>query len=617
MKSRERVSFFKSIHVKIILVYVLLLLIAMQVIGVYFVQELEEQLLSSFSNSTNERAHVLAYTIEEEMLKERGPDDPSLESTIRDSLRDFISNDIREIQVIDSRNRVLMTSNPYDTSIVGKRTLNLLVKRSLVVGVTQEKWMIDPRSGDRLRVVVVPFKSGEETIGAIYVSANAEQVYDQLSIINDILIKGVVIALLLTIVLGVFLANTITRPVADMRKQALVLAKGDFSRKVKVYGDDEIGQLAYTFNGMTRKLEEAQATTDSERRKLSSVLTHMTDGVIATDRYGQVILVNQPAEQMLSASGDEMVGKPIVQVLRLEEEGVTWEGLFRDMDSMLLDYSDTLPENEQLIVKASFSVIQKESGLPNGLITVLHDVTEQEQIERERREFVANVSHELRTPLTTMKSYIEALTDGAWQDDKLAPKFLYVTQNETDRMIRLVNDLLQLSKMDSKEEQLHLVEVDVVDFFNHIIDRFEMTKGDDFHFDRSLPEEPLYVALDQDKITQVLDNVLSNALKYSPEGGTIIPSLEKQGEFVKISIKDEGVGIARDKVDKIFDRFYRADKARSRKLGGTGLGLAIAREMVLAHGGKIWATSALNNGTTIHLTLPIRPQDGQEVDNLS
>ncbi|TDQ38370.1 cell wall metabolism sensor histidine kinase WalK [Aureibacillus halotolerans] len=616
MKTKERVSFFKSIHIKIILVYVLLLLVAIQVIGVYFVQELEEQLLTSFSTSTNERAHVIAYTIEEEMEKERSADDLPLETVIRDSLRDFLSDDIREIQVIDSRNRIVATTSPYDTSIVGKRTLNLLVKRTLVVGVSQEKWMIDPKTNDRVRVVVVPITSGEETIGAIYVSANVEQVYDQLRIINEILIKGVVIALLLTIVLGVFLARTITRPVADMRKQALVLAKGDFSRNVKVYGDDEIGQLATSFNGMTRKLEEAQATTDSERRKLSSVLTHMTDGVIATDRYGQVILMNEPAEELLGVSSDELLGAPMIEVLRLEEEGVTWEGLFRDMDSMLLDYSDALPEGEQLIVKASFSVIQKESGLPNGLITVLHDVTEQEQIERERREFVANVSHELRTPLTTMKSYIEALTDGAWKDETIAPKFLNVTQNETERMIRLVNDLLQLSKMDSREEQLHFVNIDVVEFFGGIIDRFEMSKGNEFHLERSFPNEPLFVALDQDKITQVIDNIISNAVKYSPEGGTITHSLRKQGNVIRITIRDEGVGISRDKVDKIFDRFYRADKARTRKLGGTGLGLAIAREMVQAHGGRIWAESALNKGTTVHFTLPIHQRLGQEVDDL-
>src|SRR5699024_7815782 len=241
-----------------------------------------------------------------------------------------------------------------------------------------------------------------------------------------------------------------------------------------------------------------------------------------------------------------------------------------------------------------------------GLIAVLSDVTEEEKVEEERREFVSNVSHELRTPLTTLRSYLEALSDGAWQDPEIAPKFLAVTQNETERMIRMVNSLLQLSRMDSKELSLMRETVDFVPFIHTIIDRFEMNeKEGNIEFNRIIPKNSLDVWIDKDRMIQVFDNIISNAIKYSPNGGTITCKVEKQIGQILVTIKDEGIGIEYEKLDKIFDRFYRADKARTRQLGGTGLGLAITRELVEAHYGQIWANSIEGKGTTIFITLPL------------
>lgn len=367
-----------------------------------------------------------------------------------------------------------------------------------------------------------------------------------------------------------------------------------------MYGYDEIGQLAITFNNLTKRLQDSQASTEGERRKLSSVLSYMTDGVIATDRKGRVILINDPAANMLNVSRETVVSQPIVSLLGIEEE-YSFEDLSNTQDSIILDYSTN---EKPYILRANFSIIQKETGFVNGLITVLHDITEQEKIDLERREFVANVSHELRTPLTTMRSYLEALAEGAWQDENIAPRFLDVTQNETERMIRLVNDLLQLSKMDSKDYRFNRDWMDFIGFFHKIIDRFEMSKNQDVRFARILPDQAMFVEIDQDKITQVLDNIISNALKYSPEGGTITFIVEEKNGFIEISISDQGLGIPKDNLGKIFERFYRVDKARTRQMGGTGLGLAIAKEMITAHGGDIWADSVEGKGTTITFTLP-------------
>ncbi|MDQ0244974.1 two-component system sensor histidine kinase VicK [Bacillus fengqiuensis] len=601
----KKVRFYQSIQLKFVLIYVLLIAIAIQIIGSYFVNQLERQLVTNFSDSIEERVNLLAYNLEQETKKKRDETSPTLEEDVQVVLQDFVSKDINEVRFIDQNRRIVGTSDPYPQRVVGKKTSDFAVKRALLVGTTSEKIVIDPKNGHRIRVLTVPVRSSQnEIIGAVYIMATMEHVYNQMKGINNIFARGTMIALAITAILGVLLAQTITRPMSDMRRQALEMAKGNFSRKAKIYGYDEIGQLALTFNNLTRKLQEAQATTEGERRKLSSVLAHMTDGVIATDRKGRIILINDPAANMLNVSRETVLSEPIIDLLGLEEE-YTFEDLL-EKDSLILDFSIN---QKPFILRATVSTIQKETGLINGIITVLHDITEQEKIDQERREFVANVSHELRTPLTTMRSYLEALADGAWQDEEIAPKFLNVTQTETERMIRLVNDLLQLSKLDSHDYRFSKDVVNFTEFYQHIIDRFEMAKEQKITFVRRLPKQPIYVYIDPDKITQVLDNIISNAIKYSPEGGTITFSLEQHEEEIVVSVKDEGVGIPKDNVKKIFDRFYRVDKARSRNLGGTGLGLAIAKEMVGAHEGSIWAKSKEGVGTTIYFTLPIEREN--------
>ncbi|MBM7662238.1 two-component system sensor histidine kinase VicK [Bacillus mesophilus] len=597
----KQVGFFKSIHFKFVLIYVLLILIAMQIIGVYFVQRIEKQLVTNFSESLNERVDLLAYNLEQEMIIERDEKMPTLEVKVQSILTDFLED--ADVRVIDKNSRVIGTTNINNQQLIGRRITDIPVKQALVAGFRDPgKVLIDQQSGHRMLVLTVPIKSGTNVLGVITLEASMESVYDQLKQINNIFVKGTVIALSITALLGIFLAQTITRPLSDMRKQALEMTKGNFTRKVKIYGYDEIGQLGITFNNLTKRLQEAQATTEGERRKLSSVLAYMTDGVIATDRKGRIILINDPAAEMLNVPRETVLAESVLTVLGIEDE-YSLEQIIEDVDSLTLDFSTS---QKPYILKVSFSVIQKETGLVNGLIAVLYDVTEQEKIEEERREFVANVSHELRTPLTTMRSYLEALAEGAWQDQEIAPRFLDVTQTETERMIRLVNDLLQLSKLDSKDYRFIKDWVHFPSYFNRIIDRFELTKNQNVTFIRNIPNQETFVEMDEDKITQVLDNIISNALKYSPEGGKIEFDLSMVNEeSIKVCVTDQGVGIPKENINNVFDRFYRVDKARTRKLGGTGLGLAIAKEMVNAHGGEIWVESEEGIGTTICFTLPL------------
>ena len=603
----KRTNFFKSIQWKLVVIYALLILVAMQVIGVYFVRSLERQYINNFSQSLVDRGNLLSYNVSEGIASNGGDStsDQQLNQILDQLLSEFtesttLADDIREVQIIDTNSVVRATSNPNNQSLVGQRTANSFIQKSFATSGAQETLVYED-SNERMRVVAVPVKSEVDgtTTGMIYIEASMKSIYNQMEQVTRILATGTLIALIITTILGILLSRTITRPIADMRRQAVEMRKGNFSRKVKVYSDDEVGQLAYAFNELTDELMEANATTEAERRRLTSVLENMSDGVVATDRSLRVILMNDQARDMIGLAEEEAMGANLQNLLEFEDEIIIPED--GTMPPKLIDLST---DEELFLVRAYFSPIQKHSGPITGLIVVLHDVTEQEQVEQDRREFVANVSHELRTPLTTMRSYLEVLAEGAYKDDELAPRFLETTQNETERMIRLVNDLLQLSKMDSKEYTMDKVKFDFIQFFNDIIDRHEMTKGDSIQFRRKLMKRRVYVHADQDKMTQVIDNIITNAIKFSPEGGTITFRTMLRAKRLVIGIKDEGVGIPKSNLKKIFERFYRVDKARARNIGGTGLGLSIAKEVVSSHGGDIWAESEFGRGTTIYFTIP-------------
>lgn len=607
----HKVSFFRSIQVKFVLIYVLLILIAMQIIGLYFARELEQTLKDNFTNSVVDRMNLVEFSIKEEMIKKRKDADLTLEQSLENILDEFTSDDIIEIRVINSKYRILATSLAENKMRVGQHSTNDNVRKSITSETIKDVVNLDPQSHKRVLSLAKPIvDNSEEVIGSLYVEANIESVFKQIEEINRILAGAAAVSLTITIIVGIFIARAFTRPISDMRRQAQAMAKGNFTRKVKVYGSDEMGQLAIAFNHLTNQLQESQSTTESERRKLASVLENMTDGVISTDRKGRVSLINDSALQMLNVTNDLVLNRPIASILGIDDQ-YSFEELIQMKESIPLDFST---EQQTYILRATISVTQRETGFVNGLIVVLHDNTEQEKVDMERREFVSNVSHELRTPLTTMRSYLDALADGAWQNEEIAPKFLGVTQNETERMIRLVNDLLKLSRMDSKEYELNKEWVEFNRFFSAVIERFEFSKSQNVRFTRNLYSSSLFVEIDTDKLTQVLDNIISNALKYSPDGGEVRFGVTVSGDYIKVMISDDGMGIPKSNVNRIFDRFYRADRARSRALGGTGLGLAIAKEMIVAHKGDIWAQSEEGTGTTIFFKLPFEQQEDGEWD---
>ncbi len=607
----------QSLQFKLVIIYMLLIIIGMQIIGLYFTNSLERDLTGNFKNNIDSQVTLIDTRIKE-IFQETGDDRNQMRAEIQNLLADYGNRpEIDEIRYINADNILVGTSRISNESLVGSRINEPMSQDALESGIANDEIFVNvDKDNQRVWILNQPVVVDDEVAGVIYVESNVESIYMQLEAINNTFIIATLFSLVITSILGIFVARTITKPITDMRNQALLMSEGDYTSRVQIYSDDEIGQLAGSFNILSKRVQEAQANTESEKKRLDSVITHMSDGIIATDRKGRIRIVNEMAVGMLNLDiqSDELHGKNMLELLRLGEE-LDLEDIIQEANDSHLIFIDTADEATTL--RVNFSTIVTDTGFINGYIAVLHDVTEQERIDAERREFVANVSHELRTPLTSMRSYIEALQEGAWQDEEIAPKFLSVTRAETDRMGRLVEDLLQLSRMDNDAEEIQKEVVDFKLFINRVIDRFEMTHKEDVVFTRHIPDAPLFTDISVDKMGQVLDNVLSNAIKYQHGEPKRVDIHLKQNTLynrMTIRIKDYGLGIPNNKVDRIFDRFYRVDKGRARKMGGTGLGLAISKEIIEAHNGKIWANSVENEGTTIFINLPCEVIEEDEWD---
>lgn len=416
----------------------------------------------------------------------------------------------------------------------------------------------------------------------------------------------------------IFLAYRDYQQVKNIRKltkRVKSLMAGNYNEKLCIKGNSELLELANSLNDLSDVFRLTHENLIQEKNRLSSVLSYMSDGVIATNRLGQITMINSTAQRLLNLDRETATQMSILDILD-GENPYTYSELLSKTPEIHLSRRDA--NDEFVTLRVNFALIRKESGFISGLVAVLHDATEQEKEERERRLFVSNVSHELRTPLTSVKSYLEALDDGALNEE-IAPNFIKVSLDETNRMMRMISDLLALSRIDNKSTQLNVEMTNFTAFMTYILNRFgqiksqETNPGKSYEIIRDYPVNSIWVEIDTDKMTQVIDNILNNAIKYSPDGGKITVSMKTTDTQLIVSISDQGLGIPKKDLPLIFDRFYRVDKARSRAQGGTGLGLSIAKEIVKQHNGFIWAKSEYGKGSTFTIVLPY-DQDAMMVD---
>ena len=477
-------------------------------------------------------------------------------------------------------------------------------KNSVIIGAmsgtpTFSKNKIVDSSGSVFLGYAYPVTINDETTYVVYAQMDATSIFDSIGQTRSTIFVSVGIALIISAIMGYIFAKTLTSPIVALTGKAKELAQGKLNQSVRVYSHDEIGQLSDSFNYMARELSRTVSDITKEKSKFEIILHNMTDGVISFDLDGKVMHYNSASLKMLDTDAADFTFKEF-----LERYGIGI-GLYVELMETPLTKKVNFWVDKKYIT-AAFSPYSGEGGI-DGMVLVLQDNTETKKLDDMRKEFVANVSHELRTPLTTVKSYTETLLDGAMEDKEIATDFLQIINNEADRMSFLVRDLLQLSRFDNKQIELNVSEIELNGFVEENIRQSRIHAENKKQTLSFTPyPKPLVIRADKDRITQVMNNVLTNAIKYSGEGASITVWLEEAEGFDKIYVKDTGMGIAKEDIGRIFERFYRVDKARSRAMGGTGLGLAIAKEIMELHGGSIQAESQLGQGTTMILSFPVR-----------
>ncbi len=590
---------FRSIRWKFIIIYFMLVFIAMIISGVFVIRYFEQYHLDNVSAQLQDLSEkiLLPQLSELTSLEQQ-------ETAVRDIIRqNQVVGFQEEVYVISSTdNRILATS----TENVGASAVDVLDDGySLVVQGLNGKTALQSIQTDGLRTMdlAVPILNQGRQTGVLYLRYDLKETYRTLERSKIIIIQATLLALSITVLLSYVIAKSVTEPINAVTEKAAKMAQGDFDQAVDVRSDDEIGKLAEMFNHLTGKLKVTLEEISQEKGKLEAILTYMADGLVAVDLTGAVLHMNPKARELfglppgpLSEVSYDRLMEPLKQ--ELSAAAVTgrqgeWVG------------NDILKIGEA-VYAVSFAPFRNEGGAQVGLVFLFQDITEQHRLEQMRREFVANVSHELKTPLTSIKSYTETLLDGAVEEPDTARYFLKVVDHEADRMTRLVRDLLQLSNFDANSIQFDKEYHDYVDLARKTLRKLEVTARNKEQT-LLLAEAPgeLVGYFDSDRIEQVLQNILSNALKYTPEGGRITVCIREEAQAAIIEVRDNGVGIPESDLTRIFDRFYRVDKARTRHLGGTGLGLSIAREIVHAHGGDIRISSTLGEGTQVRITLPL------------
>lgn len=441
----------------------------------------------------------------------------------------------------------------------------------------------------------------------IYIKDNKTEVNQISHSLFMVVMQAILYGALISIVIGYFMSKTITVPIRNLTGKASRMAEGNFDSVIEVRGDDEIGVLTTTFNIMASKLKNTLDEISSEKDKIEVIIKNLYDGIVAFDLKGRIIHINPSAEKMLDIDKNQVCDfESICKKTGIEttmDEVVNSDGDRKEWEIELGD----------MILSAHVAPYKTEFNKTDGVVLVLQDITKQQKLDRSRRAFVADVSHELRTPLTNIKSYSETLLDTEIDDKDLSRNFLSVINNEADRMTRLVTDLLVLSRLEHTEDALKLVPCDVQELVGQIVDTMSISAQKSkitLAYVKGTDAKQAYI--DRDKINQVVVNIISNAIKYTPEGGTVTVLCGSREESVYISVSDTGIGIPEKDLPYIFDRFYRVDKARSRKQGGTGLGLAIAKEIVEAHKGAISLDSEYGKGTTVTVNLPINLKENGE-----
>ncbi len=592
---------FKSIRWKFITIYFLLVFIAMAIIGAFLLQQFQEYHLSEVSSNLRGIASNVRLTLEDiDWVNNR---EDIQENIIRYEETAAVGMEIYVIEK-DSNFTIIASTN---LTYLNHNATEILEPDLILSAFNGEDREMDVARGEAVSSKNLVYPVHDEhsrVIGAIYLRKNLDVIYKTLRESTWILIRATFLALFITVVLGYLIAKSITTPINDVTIKAEKMAKGDFDQVVEIKSSDEIGQLASMFNYLTARLKSVLQEMSNEKQKMDTIITYMADGLVAVTAEGKILHVNPRALEMLNIREEDLNRVSYDEIFTAYNEHLSIDRLRQEESS--LSGSEMMVLNNDVILRANYAPFNNEKGAFGGIILLLQDVTKHEKLEKMRKEFVANVSHELKTPLTTIKSYTETLIDGAIENRELTMQFLQVIDGEADRMSRLVRDLLQLSNIDYQKNKWNKKTIDLNEILKKVVVKLQVAaknKSQTLYY--QLAKEPISLYADEDRIEQVLLNIISNSIKYTPDGGRIDIVIQNNGTHGVVDITDTGIGVPKEDLPRLFERFYRVDKARSREMGGTGLGLSIAKEIIDAHQGSIDIVSQEEQGTRVIVKLPL------------
>jgi two-component system sensor histidine kinase VicK len=598
-------SFGRSMRWKLVLIYCLLVFIATTIIGVFIISQLEAYYIKStevnLTNTVKEGTLISSLNTYEKLREHQ--------EEIQSNIDAWSKTIQQEIFVVDDSFMIVASNNANQgrsADILDSQIILTALKGE--ISQSQEN-ILSQNTNIPVMNMAFPIGEDENISGVIYVRADMTSIYDNMSQSKLIFVKAMAVGLVITVILGVFIARSITTPINDVTEKAEKMAQGDFSQEVSVKSNDEIGRLADMFNLLRTQLDTTLSEISSEKSKLETILQHMADGLIAINLSGQVIHANPAALEMLRTTAGELALRSYDSLIKELSDELTLEQL---MEKCTDGELSGVFEKGGFTYSTRYDWFKDENGTDVGIILLLQDITQRQKLENMQMDFVANVSHELKTPLTTIKSYTETLMDGYVDDPETLNNFLEIIDTEADRMNRLVKDLLQLSRLDNNQEILSRKEGNLISLIKAAVKKVEITASNKGHHLNCLfnLEERIPVDMDKDRVEQVILNVLSNAIKYTKEGGRIdIDALRLEKNAV-VTVTDNGIGIPEAEQSRVFERFFRVDKARSRAVGGTGLGLAISRQIVEGHQGTIELESKEGKGTKVTITLPLSLKKG-------
>jgi len=574
----------------------MLILFSLQLISVYLVQSLEQYYLRNYKESLENQARLLSVFMEPGFGEGQG----WAEDTVR-LAREF--RDLHDLEIIILDNFAHIIGSSGSQALIGRRLIREEITRALA-GHLSDNLRYDQVNEERRYYLAFPVQSGQNVLGVIYLSGSLRAVDNTLNEVKAIMLTGVGLALAVSFLLGIVLTRTITSPIKEVTDQAMNMAGGDFSRKIEVYASDEIGRLGETFNYLAEQLSYTINEMSSEKSKVEAIINNMTDGIVALDGTGRIIQINPSARSQIINLGLKApsLNRSGFNLLRSLIGTDMMRQFVRKQQSLTAEISSSEPDCTMQIKIAPFKV---GKGKLDGTLIVLHDITREREMTRRQEEFVADVSHELRTPLATVKSYVETLMDGAAEEPEIRNRFLEVLSKETDRMVSMVRDLLALSQMDVSQGYWQKSEVNIRDLALEATEQLKHKLSAQLPVIRvNISSSCPNVNIDRDKVMRVFSNLLNNAVRYTAPDGEIVVNAIDEGVNLKVIITDNGQGIPENELSRVFERFYRVEKTRSRDYGGTGLGLSIARKVVEGHGGSISIESAPGVGTSVSFTLP-------------